>query len=247
LLTAYATRDIYAMAAEHAPVALHGHPADAVLSADLTRVLRSLGPLALISALLRYTIALRRPPYFFFRSLLERSPSPDPEPLPDWLLVRAHRVDIDPSAPFAVSALQSPGWSSYFEWAHPLQTRAALEVSYPWSDVRVIEETLATEAIPWLADKMVLRKLLRGRISEKVRTRRKTYLTGDPWTASIDGRDLTITAASRYVDPTRFLYRVQQEGRLSDMTLRAIALDYWIRRLSENTRQLQSGATPALD
>lgn len=222
LLTAPMTRDIYRAAAEHAPLALHGHPADAVLSVDLTSYLRGLPSMQRVVQLLRYTAFRRRPPYFFFRP---RSAAPRRSP-PEWLLARRE------SPPSPVDPLASPIWSSYFEWAHPLSTRAPIELVYPWCDARVVEAAFALEPIPWLVEKRVVREMLRGRVSERVRRRRKAWLAGDPWRADRPYQhDLEIVAASRFIDPRRFREAIDTGGFVSDRTLRAVVFESWLRKL----------------
>jgi asparagine synthase (glutamine-hydrolysing) len=222
LLTASMTRDIYRAAAEHASVALHGHPADAVLSADLTSYLRALPWKQRVSQLIRYTAFRHRPPYFFFRPHRTAVRRPPPE----WLLAQREPATT-PTDPLA-----SPIWSSYFEWAHPLLTRAPIELVYPWCDARVIEAVFALEPIPWLVEKQVLREMLRGRVSERVRRRRKAWVAGDPWRADLPpDRDLEIVAASRFIDPRRFREACRAAGFVSDQTLRAIAFESWLRKL----------------
>ena len=222
LLTAPMTRDIYRAAAEHAPLALHGHPADAVLSADLTSYLRALPWKQRVSQLIRYTLFRRRPPYFFFRprrAAARRSP-------PEWLLARGE------PAPRSIDALASPIWSGYFEWAAPLFTRAPIELVYPWCDARVVEAAFELEPIPWLVEKHIVREMLRGRVSERIRRRRKSWLAGDPWRADLPpDRDLEIVAASRFIEPHRFREACHAAGFVSDKTLRAIAFESWLRKL----------------
>jgi asparagine synthase (glutamine-hydrolysing) len=213
MLTAPMTREIYRAAAKHAPIALHGHPADAVFSIDLTSYLRALPWRERVSELLRYTVARRRPPYFYFRP---RRPSHDAD------------------------ALASPIWSSYFEWAHPQSTRAPIDLVYPWCDARVIEAARALEPIPWLVDKQIARELLRGRLSERVRTRRKAWLGGDPWRAPIvDEKVLDIEAASAFVDPLQFRKAALADGFLSDRTLRTVVFESWLRKLPRAVARLR--------
>lgn len=232
LLTSPMTREIYRAAAEHAPVALHGHPADAVLSVDLTAHLRALPWTERVTQLIRYTAWRHRPPYFFFRprrATVRRPP-------PDWLLARREPVAGDPDA------LASPIWSSYFEWAHPLFTRAPIELVYPWCDARVVEAARELEPIPWLVDKRIVRELLRGRVSERVRRRGKTFLAGDPWRAALpNDRVPAIEAASRFIDPNRFRDACRDAGYLSDQTLRAVVFESWLRKLPYAVRQLRPG------
>ncbi len=222
LLTAPMTRDIYRAAAEHAPLALHGHPADAVLSADLTSYLRALPWMHRVAQLLRYTAFRRRPPYFFFRphrAVVRRTP-------PDWLLARRE------PAPTPSDALASPIWSNYFEWADPLSTRAPIALVYPWCDARVLEAAFELEPIPWLVEKQVVREMLRGRVSERIRRRRKSWFAGDPWRADLPlERDLEIVAASQFIEPRRFREACHAAGFVSDRTLRALAFESWLRKL----------------
>ena len=223
LLTAPMTRDLYRAASEHAPLALHGHPADAVLYEDLRLYLRSLPLTRRVKELIRYTVWRRRPPYFFFRPVRTVVHTPPPE----WLLARR-----EPAAHGNLDPLASPGWSSSFEWAHPLSTRAPIELVYPWCDARVVEAARALEAIPWLVGKRVVREMLRGRVSERIRRRPKSFLAGDPWRAELPHeRDLAISAASRFIDPRRFREVCLADGFVSDRTLRALAFESWLRKL----------------
>lgn len=224
LVTATASRDLHALAAQHAPLALHGHPADAVLASDPMVGLRALlrRPVALASALARYTMVKRRPPYFFVRRLL------------------GSRRRADESAePLAIRALRAPTWSSLFEWAHPLVTRAPIELTYPWADRRVVEAALSLEPIPWLVDKHVVRELLRGRVSERIRRRPKTTLQGDPRSGPLPARTLAIEAAARYIDPVRFREALERAASLDDNLVRALAFEHWLRQLSRRVEDLR--------
>jgi asparagine synthase (glutamine-hydrolysing) len=227
MLTAPMTRDIYRAAAEHAPIALHGHPADAVLSVDLIAYLRALPWKRRIAELIRYTIARRRPPYFFFRPHRNATRKPPP----DWLLARNERSQKSDDP------LASAIWSSYFEWAHPQFTRAPIELVYPWCDARVIEAARELEPIPWLVEKHVVREMLRGRVSERVRTRKKSWLGGDPWRAEMP--ELQIEAASRFIDPQRFSDACRAAGLVSDRTLRAVVFESWLRKLPGGVDRLR--------
>lgn len=238
LLTASMTHDIYAACSEEAPVALHGHPADALLAPSFTKFLRGLPLARRATALVRYTLIRRRPPWFFLRELLgiPRREPPLPAP-PAWLRAEAHDVARD-------NALASPMWSNFFEWAHPLQTRAAIEVAYPWSDPRVLDAALALEPIPWLVEKHIVRAMLRGRVSERIRGRKKSFLQGDPWTCALPAeRELRIEAAARWIDPERFVRECRGAGSLSDATLRGVAFEYWLRELPSRVKALRNGAS----
>ena len=230
LLTAPMTREIYNTAAKHASVALHGHPADAVLSVDLTAWLRALPPAKRVAELLRYTIARRRPPYFYFRPRRAAARRPPPA----WLLARREQQHVD-------DPLASAIWSSYFEWADPQFTRAPIELVYPWCDARVIEAARELEPVPWLVDKHVVREMLRDRVSERVRQRKKAFLAGDPWRPELpDRHHLDIQAASQFIDPQRFREVCRTDGLLSDQTLRAVVFESWLRKLPSAVGRLRT-------
>jgi len=252
LLSAEMTRDIYAGAAAASDTALHGHPADALLIGELTPYLMGLvrrGQIArFVSALVRYTRIRGRLPYFIARHLLSRRRVAAPLAVPAWLepsfaeamaerqAARAEDVNGEGVRPQAAAALRSAVWSSYFEWAHPLMTGAPIELAYPFCDARVVDAAMTAAPIPAMVDKHVLREILRGRVSEMVRTRRKTSLTGDPWTAAAGEERLAISAARGYVDPRRFADACRTSGSLADATLRAVAFEYWMSELPGRVR-----------
>lgn len=255
LLYAAATRAIYAVAAAHGPVALHGHPADAVLLSDLIPfvqgLLRSHAYRNLAVVLARYVAIRRRLPYFFGRALLGKPHVPLPDRPCPWLRAdfatrlagrgRREAVPAGGLRPAAIEALSSPIWSSYFEWAHPLWTGAPIELVYPWCDERVIDLVLALEPIPWLVDKHVLRELLRGQVSETIRRRRKTVLSGDPWRAEPGmAPSPSIRFAGDYIDGPRLAEACRAAGSLADATLRAVLFDYWLGQLPERVRTLRA-------
>lgn len=224
LLMAAMTRDIHVLAAQKAAVALHGHPADALLIGELTpflqRLLRRGQLLRFATALLQYIAIRRRPPYF----LLRRT---------SWSKEEGLR-------PQSIRALRSAIWSSYFEWAHPSMTGAPIELSYPYADARVVDVLLAAEPIPSIVDKHVLRDCLRGRVSERVRRRPKTPLQGNPWILKT-AADFPIVAAASYIDGQRLANRIRTAGALDDSALRAVAFEYWLRELPGRVRQSRVG------
>jgi asparagine synthase (glutamine-hydrolysing) len=236
LLYASSVRAIYAQAARHAPIAMHGHPADGVLHSDLRRSLPR-SPLALALALARYTRIKRRLPWFALRELFGQQRKPPPIALPDWFRpsLAPYIVDVPPPHP-----LQSPMWSNLFEWAHPLQTGAPIELVYPWSDVRVVEAGLELAPFPWLIDKHVLRELLRGRVSETIRTRPKTYVRGDSARVPLRPGPIDVDAAAAYIDPLRFAESCRADAVWTGATLRAAALAYWLRERPHAVRRLRA-------
>jgi hypothetical protein len=119
-------------------------------------------------------------------------------------------------------------------------TRAPIELVYPFCDLRVIDAALAMPPFPWLVGKHVLREVLRGRVSENIRTRPKTFAQGNPWTVAVR-EPPAIHAASRYIDPSRFRETVAATGMLRDETLRTVALDWWLQQRRRAIQDLRRG------
>ena len=253
LLYAPATRAVYAAASSIAPRALHGHPADALFLGDslaeLGAMLRA-GRLAdLGRALFEITRARRRPPWFVLRSMLglAKKPIATSQLVPDWFgeSLKNQRNDTPVNGETSsdsrpLRALDSPIWANYFEWAHPLATRAPIELEYPFCDARVVEVALAVGEIPWRVEKHILRELLRGRISERIRKRRKSWLQGDPWQApSAQTLELPIEISAGLIDAARLRSAIASEGVAHDATLRALVFEYWLRELPERVGVLR--------
>lgn len=261
LLYAPSTRDVYALAARFAPVALHGHPADALLSGEPLHMLRRLVDQRRFAAVLRtlilYTRAKRRLPWFFAKDLLGmKRAEPGSRPAPPWfadaLMRQAETAQADTRESSSGSAdarspqlqaIASPIWANYFEWASPVATGAPIELVYPFTDPRVVDAALGLEEIPWRVEKYVLRQVLRGRVSERIRKGRKRLVRNDSWTTPAARlEDLPLRETAGYIDPDRFAATVRAEGRLHDQTLRALIFEYWLRELPRRTAALQGRA-----
>ncbi len=81
---------------------------------------------------------------------------------------RAH-----PGHPGGYASLFFPQWRIFFERLDPAYTHAALDVRYPFLDLRVAEYLLAIPAMPWFFRKFLLRESMRGRLPEEIRKRAK--------------------------------------------------------------------------
>jgi asparagine synthase (glutamine-hydrolysing) len=77
-----------------------------------------------------------------------------------------------------------PQWTNVFELNDPGVTHGAVEVRYPFVDLRLVEYLLAIPVFPWAYQKMLSRKLLRHRLPPDVLPRPKTPLSGDPAVAT---------------------------------------------------------------
>ena len=85
-----------------------------------------------------------------------------------------------PSRPKAHASMLIPQWTSMFEGTDPGITRAAVEVRYPFLDLRLIDYLLGIPAFPWTYKKRLARKALTGRLPEEVLLRPKTPIYDDP-------------------------------------------------------------------
>jgi asparagine synthase (glutamine-hydrolysing) len=85
-----------------------------------------------------------------------------------------------PVHPKGHASLALPQWTNMFETENAGVTRQPVEVVYPFLDLRVVNYLLALPPFPWFFQKKLLREAMRGRLPEKIRTRPKTPLQGDP-------------------------------------------------------------------
>jgi asparagine synthase (glutamine-hydrolysing) len=136
----------------------------------------------------------------------------------------------------ACAFLRQPYWSYWFEMQDPGATREALEIRYPFFDVRLVDFMLGIPPIPWCVEKNILRITMEGRLPEEVRLRPKTPLVSDGLT---ERRGQVLGSVSDSLTPTADLGRFVDIGKLSkeipataDALWRALAplsLDWWLR------------------
>jgi asparagine synthase (glutamine-hydrolysing) len=99
-----------------------------------------------------------------------------------WKEVWEHPVtpSAHPILPIAHASFSLPHWTLMFEQENGGWTPFPLEVCYPFLDLRVVDYLLALPPFPWFFQKMLLRAAMAERIPERVRTRPKTPLQGNP-------------------------------------------------------------------
>jgi len=102
-----------------------------------------------------------------------------------WKDLSEHPVtgSLHPIVPKAHASLSLPHWTQMFEQENAGVTPYALEMRYPFLDLRVVNYVLAIPPFPWFFEKMLLREAMAGRIPERIRMRPKTPLRGDPVSA----------------------------------------------------------------
>ena len=93
---------------------------------------------------------------------------------------RAH-----PIHPRGHGSLSLPQWTHMFEQGDAGVTGYPVETCYPLLDLRMVNYLLAIPPFPWFFKKKLLREAMAGRLPERVRTRPKTPLQGDPLLAQI--------------------------------------------------------------
>jgi asparagine synthase (glutamine-hydrolysing) len=251
-------RDIFAQAASTAPVAFSGDGGDAVLCPP-HGYLAALLKRGRFGTVLRSGLHLwqttRRFPRIGLRFMLQQTLRPRIAALsyPEWLnpdLERRlqlherwrHLQDImvdersDHPRREACAFLRQPYWSYWFEMQDPGATREALEIRYPFFDVRLVDFMLGIPPIPWCVEKNILRVTMEGRLPEEVRLRPKTPLVSDGLT---ERRNQLLGSVGASLTSTNDLCRFVDLGKLAkdvpataDALWRALAplsLDWWLR------------------
>ncbi len=78
-----------------------------------------------------------------------------------------------------------PQWARMFEQGNPGATHYAVEVRYPFLDLRIVDFLLALPPFPFCFEKRLLRDAMAGRLPEACRFRPKTPLYDDPLIESV--------------------------------------------------------------
>jgi len=142
-----------------------------------------------------------------------------------------------PIHPRGHGSLALPQWTHMFEQENPGATGCPVETRYPFLDLRMVNYLLAIPPFPWFFKKMLLRETMTGRLPDRVRTRPKTPLQGDPTLAQIqrtgDGKLKTMPLSAklnRYVDPSAL---VMPHARMSEeqliVSLRPYCFNTWLQ------------------
>jgi len=239
--------------------ALHVTPTDAAHRASIDGWPRTLG------AMLRHRARHGSLPRVGLRTHLKRTLRGrryEFEPIfPPWLnrgfveraeLRERHRsltrpeLNTDTLRPEAVRQLDGPEWSFYLEWFDPGMTGFLAEYRHPLLDVRLLEFALRLPMIPWLVEKEILRRTMRGRLPEEVTRRRKAPLQGFPLhQALIASGEATLGLAfdncslAEFVDTARLAAIVGKPERLRAaeyaLITRPLGLALWLSRLKAET------------
>jgi asparagine synthase (glutamine-hydrolysing) len=254
---------LFDFAARRTRVMLTGHGGDPAFRFDpfyLLGLLRRGRALRVASESLRHLFSFGRPPSVGARTVWRRrirSADPfagypvwlKPEFEERWELRRRWREWQRPTAgthggratrPESRAMLLGSTWTNYFESVDPGTTGATVEVRHPFFDVRLLRFALGIPAIPWCVNKELLRRAMRDRLPEVVRTRPKTPLAGDPAHAfpprrfaMLAHRLRTAPELERFVQVDALVERLAGRdafGTLElDLVLPAVGLAEWLR------------------
>lgn len=147
------------------------------------------------------------------------------------------RAAPHPLLPTAHASLGLPQWSKFLESDDPGATRAAIEVRYPFLDLRIVDFFLSLPPFPYFFEKRLLREAMAGRLPESIRRRRKTPLVGDPVAALLK----TSGAAwlerfkwderiSRFIDVSELGPPFRSQNTADNtVNIRAYCLNFWLQ------------------
>ena len=218
---------------------------------------------AFAAGIARHAAVHRRPPplRLGLRTALRRRFSPSSATprygvsVPDWIdpdfaarCALDERIEtvLDPGRDRGQQGMASqPLWSNVFAWADAGFTGLPLKLRFPFFDLRLVRYMQCVPA-PWLYDKTLLRRALRGALPESVLARPKTPLAGNArwnhfrrrglpaWAMDL----LTAPGLAPYVVPARLRSRLAPAGEISEPQFReierALPLAYWLRVMPLN-------------
>ena len=142
-----------------------------------------------------------------------------------------------PIHPRGHGSLGLPQWTHSFEQEDPGATGYPVETRYPFLDLRMVNYLLAIPPFPWFFRKTLLREAMTGRLPERVRTRPKTPLQGDPVVAQIQRtgsaqiKNMPVSAdLDLYIQRSSLTApHVKMNSEELSMTLRPYCLNIWLQ------------------
>jgi asparagine synthase (glutamine-hydrolysing) len=150
------------------------------------------------------------------------------------------------SRPEARAFLNQPYWTSLFEMQDVGGTREALEVRYPFFDIRLLDFMLGIPPIPWCVEKNILRVAMKGQLPQTVRLRPKTPMASDGFserrTQIRCARRALSRELERFVDVSKLAKMEFAPAASFGQALGAFSLDWWLRHFRA-LPSLQEGTT----
>jgi asparagine synthase (glutamine-hydrolysing) len=139
--------------------------------------------------------------------------------------------------PEAHALMSSPVWPCLFEEYVPDNVGGCIEARHPFFDLRLVRYALSLPALPWCADKELLRRSMRGLLPDEVRLRSKQPVTTDllmahyrndpkSWLENFE----PVKELRRYVDVERAIEHLKDPVQWGlDVQLRPVCLNYWLK------------------
>jgi asparagine synthase (glutamine-hydrolysing) len=182
-------------------------------------------------------IAMRRPPRQRDTGLFPEWVNPDLERRfqlrTRWDENIAGQPSPHPIRPVGYHYFTLPAWQEMFSTYEAGRTRSALEVRYPFLDLRLLRFMLALPASPWCRSKYLLRRAMRDSLPAQVLNRPKAPLLHDPWAKRIVDAGMPPldpdSLLDHYVDVSRVRRDPVDEGGAFWTDFRIRALNYWLR------------------
>jgi asparagine synthase (glutamine-hydrolysing) len=156
-----------------------------------------------------------------------------------------------PLHPRGYASLGSPLWTQLFEQDDPGATGCLVETRYPFLDLRIVNYMLALPPFPWLYRKTLVREAMTERLPERIRTRPKTPLQGDPVSAQLQLAGMEhlkeipwSPELDRYIDRRAMTAphgKMNQEQ--ASASLRPYCLNIWLQSAQKIRYNIQSEAS----
>jgi asparagine synthase (glutamine-hydrolysing) len=154
-----------------------------------------------------------------------------------WETMTRARAQNTAVRPVAYAAMVDPFWPALFEGYDCGITLAPVEVCHPFFDLRLVDFLLALPALPWCADKELLREAARGILPDSVRLRRKSPLLADPLVALLQQPESAwvdffegIPELGRYVERGLIPKVIgERDAWTAWIHLRPLSLNSWLR------------------
>lgn len=151
---------------------------------------------------------------------------------------RAH-----PEHPVSYASLFFPQWRLFFERLDAAYTRAALDVRYPFLDLRLVEYLLAIPAMPWFFRKFLLRESMRGRLPEEIRKRAKIPAKAQRQSGACADKEKFNFSKERLCPEVRRYVKEEMVGRTpsgsqpeaTEMNIRPWCLNFWLQGLRKES------------
>lgn len=157
------------------------------------------------------------------------------EPLPNIPLT------VHPQHPRGYASLFFPEWAYMFQREDPAFTKSAVEVRYPFLDLRIVNYLLAIPTMPWFFRKHLLGEAVRGYLPEEIRKRSKVASPEDHLVAAVKMAASVLKSDRLYEQVLEYVSVAaltkptwESDSESIEARARAWCLNFW---LGGNTKQ----------